>query len=165
MRQTQQPLIVSNAAEETRWPRFLERVRPTGGRSCCSLPLTTARRRLGTLAFACKQPSDYDAADLSFLQLVANQVALAVENALAFQEIEAFKDKLSQEKVYLEREVRTQCHLEGASPSQRRKLSTVMPVLSDQRLTKSTRASRVSWGTQAPVRVPQALFLAGRAPP
>jgi transcriptional regulator with GAF, ATPase, and Fis domain len=56
----------------------------------------------------CKQPAAYDAADLSFLQLVANQMALAVENALAFQEIEARKEKLSHEKVYLEQEVCTQ---------------------------------------------------------
>ena len=51
--------------------------------------LTTARRRLGTLVFASRQPAVYDAADVGFLQLVANQVAVAVENALAFQEIEA----------------------------------------------------------------------------
>lgn len=44
--QNQRPLIISDGAEETRWPRFLELVRPTGGRSCCQLPLTTARRRL-----------------------------------------------------------------------------------------------------------------------
>jgi formate hydrogenlyase transcriptional activator len=59
------------------------------------------------MTFACKQPSAYDAADLRFLQRVANQVALAVENALAFQEIAALKDKLAKEKAYLEEEVRT----------------------------------------------------------
>ena len=108
MWQTQQPLILPDVAEETRWPRFMEQVRPYGGRSACELPLTTSRRRLGTLVLVSKQPSAYDAADVGFLQLVANQVALAVENALAFQEIEALKDKLSQEKAYLEEEVRTE---------------------------------------------------------
>src|SRR5512145_493244 len=38
-------------------------------------------------------------------------------------------------------------------------------VLSDQRRTKSTIWSRVSCGTQTPVRVPQAFFLAQHAPP
>jgi len=71
--QTQEPLIISNGAAESRWPRYRERVRPAGGQSCCSLPLTTARRRLGTLAFVCKQPYAYAAAALSFLQRVANQ--------------------------------------------------------------------------------------------
>jgi formate hydrogenlyase transcriptional activator len=71
------------------------------------LHLTTARRRLGVLTFACKQAGAYDTADVAFLQQVANQVAVAVENALAFDEIQALQDKLHQEKVYLEEEVRT----------------------------------------------------------
>jgi formate hydrogenlyase transcriptional activator len=112
--QTQHPLIVSSVAEDKRWPGLQERARPYGVQSFCWLPLTTARRRLGTLNFACKQPSAYDEADVGFLQLVANQVAVAVENALAFQEIEAafreieaLKDKLAKENAYLEEEVRT----------------------------------------------------------
>jgi formate hydrogenlyase transcriptional activator len=82
--QTQQPLITSNVGELRRWPGLLERVRPYGVQSYCWLPLTTARRRLGALVFTSKQPSTYDAADVDFLQQVANQVAVAVENALAF---------------------------------------------------------------------------------
>src|SRR5580704_9520718 len=106
--QTQQPFILSNLAEDQRWPRLQERARPYGVQSFCWLPLTTARRRLGTLSFSCKQPSAYDVADVGFLQLVANQVAVAVENALAFQEIEALKDKLAKENSYLEEQVRTE---------------------------------------------------------
>jgi formate hydrogenlyase transcriptional activator len=105
--QTQHPLIVSNVAEESRWPQFPERAKPFGVNSVCYVPLTTARRRLGVLVFACKQASAYDTADVDFLEQVANQVAMAVENALAFEKIEALKDKLHQEKVYLEEEVRT----------------------------------------------------------
>jgi formate hydrogenlyase transcriptional activator len=109
--QTQKPLVVSNVAEETRWPQILERSRPFGVNSLCYLPLTTARRRLGLLVFACKQTGAYDTADVDFLQQVANQVAVAVENALVFDEIEALKERLHQEKVYLEEEVRTEHHL------------------------------------------------------
>src|SRR6516225_2926924 len=87
--QTQQPLITSRIADLKRWPRLLEHVQSYGVQSSCWLPLTTARRRLGTLGFASKQPSTYDTADAGFLQHVANQVAVAVENALAFQEVEA----------------------------------------------------------------------------
>jgi formate hydrogenlyase transcriptional activator len=61
--QTQQPLITSRVDELRRWPRLLERVQPHGVQSCCWLPLTTARRRLGALVFTSKQPSTYDAAD------------------------------------------------------------------------------------------------------
>ncbi len=92
---TQKPLVTSNVAELARWPRLLERVQPYGVQSFCFLPLTTARRRLGALVFTSKQPATYDGSDVHFLQLVANQVAVAVENALAFEEIEALKDKLA----------------------------------------------------------------------
>ena len=68
-------------------------MQPYGVQSYCWLPLTTARRRLGALVFTSKQPSTYEAADLPFLQQIANQVAVAVENALAFEEIEALNDK------------------------------------------------------------------------
>jgi formate hydrogenlyase transcriptional activator len=105
--QTQHPLIVSNVAEDARWPQLPQRAKPFGVNSLCYLPLTTARHRLGVLTFACKQAAAYDTADVNFLGQVANQVAVAVENALAFDEIEALKDKLHQEKVYLEEEVRT----------------------------------------------------------
>ena len=96
--QTQQPLVTSTVAELSRWPRLLEIVQRYGVQSYCWLPLTTARRRLGTLVFTSNEPSAYDAADLGFLQQAANQVAVAVENALAFEEIAALKDQLHKEK-------------------------------------------------------------------
>ena len=105
---TQQPLVTSNMDELRCWPRFLERVERYGVQSYCWLPLTTARRKLGALVFTSKRTGAYDGSDLPFLQLVANQVALAVENALAFQEIEALTEKLAKAKAYLEEEVRTE---------------------------------------------------------
>jgi formate hydrogenlyase transcriptional activator len=129
--QTQEPLVTSHAAELGRWPRLLEQVRPYGIQSCCWVPLTTARRRLGTLVFTCKQPCAYDTADIDFLQQVANQVAVAVENAQAFAEIEALKDKLHQEKVYLEEEARTEHNfgeIVGDSAALRRALEQVEAV-------------------------------------
>src|SRR6516165_1874544 len=106
--QTQQPLITSCVAELRRWPRLLDIVQPYGVQSYCWLPLTTARRRLGTLNFTSKQVGAYDMADLDFLQQVANQVAVAVENALASAENAALRDKLNQEKIYLQEEIRTE---------------------------------------------------------
>jgi formate hydrogenlyase transcriptional activator len=106
--QNQQAWIFSNVPEEKRWPRALERAKWYGVHSSCHLPLTTARRRLGILVFACKQPFAYETAEVGFLQLVANQVAVAIENALAFQQIEALKDQLAKENAYLEEEVRTE---------------------------------------------------------
>ena len=129
--QTQKPLIVSTQAEAARWPPFLERVKPFGVHSLCGLPLTTARRRLGALVFGSRQAGAYDAADLDFLQQVANQVAVAAENALAFEEIQALKDKLYQEKVYLEEEIHTEHNFDeivGGSDALRRVLKEVETV-------------------------------------
>jgi formate hydrogenlyase transcriptional activator len=106
--QTQRPLCASSLTELKRWPRLVEILEPHGIQSYCWLPLTTARRRLGTLNFTSKQVGAYDTADTDFLQHVANQVALAVENAIAFGELAALKDKLAQEKAYLEEEARTE---------------------------------------------------------
>jgi formate hydrogenlyase transcriptional activator len=129
--QTQQPLIIANVAEETRWPRFVERVKPYRVKSSCGLPLTTARGRLGTLVFASKEPYAYENADVDFLQQVANQVAVAVENARAFDCIEALQDRLQKEKVYLEEEVRTDHNfgeIVGESAALRRVLKQVETV-------------------------------------
>jgi formate hydrogenlyase transcriptional activator len=129
--QNQEPLIISNLAEESRWPRFLQLVQQTGVRSTCCLALTTARHRLGALAFLSKQVAAYKSADLDFLQLVANQVAVAVENALAFECIEKLKDKLTREKVYLEEEIRTDHNFDeivGESAALRRVLKQIETV-------------------------------------
>jgi formate hydrogenlyase transcriptional activator len=128
---TQQPLILPNQEQFARWPRMLERVEPFGVNSICYLPLTTARCRLGMLVFGCNQAGAYNCGDAAFLHQVANQVAVAVENALAFDEIQALKDKLHQEKVYLEEEARTDHNfgeIVGESAALRRVLKQVEAV-------------------------------------
>lgn len=104
--QTQQPLLVPNVGEETRWPKVTKRMMEDDARSFCFLPLATAVRRLGAMGFMSLEKEAYSEADLEFLQQVANQIAVAVENALAFQEIAQLKDKLAKEKLYLEEELR-----------------------------------------------------------
>jgi formate hydrogenlyase transcriptional activator len=129
--ETQQPLIFSTLADAAPWPRWLEIVAPLGPKSLCILPLTTARKRLGTLVFVSKQEGTYDGVDLDFLGRVAKQVAVAFENALAFEYIEKLKEKLTQEKVYLEEEIRTEHNFEeivGESPVLRRVLKEVETV-------------------------------------
>jgi formate hydrogenlyase transcriptional activator len=129
--QTQKPLITSHVAELKRWPRLLEIVEPYGVQSYCWLPLTTARRRLGTLVFTSKEPGAYATADMDFLQHAANQVAVAVENALAFQEIEALNERLHRENVYLEEEARSENdfgEIVGESSALRRVLKQVETV-------------------------------------
>ena len=104
--QTQQPVLVPDVAEERRWPKVIRCMQEDSSRSFCFVPLTTAVRRLGAMGFVSLEKAAYSEADLEFLQQVANPVAVAVENALAFQEIAQLKDKLAKEKLYLEEELR-----------------------------------------------------------
>ena len=68
-----------------------------------------------------------------FLSLIGNQIAIAVENALAYREIAELKDRLAQEKVYLEDEIRSELNFEeivGRSPALRtvlQEIETVAP--------------------------------------
>jgi formate hydrogenlyase transcriptional activator len=53
--------------------------------------------------------------DVDFLSRASGQIAIAIDNALAYREISELKDKLSQEKLYLEEEIRTEWELRGLS--------------------------------------------------
>jgi formate hydrogenlyase transcriptional activator len=82
--QHQQPLIIPSLEAETRFPAVVEMLQKRGVRSVCALPLTTVHRRLGGLAVGSTRVDGYSKEDVSFLSLVANQVALAVDDALNF---------------------------------------------------------------------------------
>ena len=77
-------------------------------KSFCFLPLISRNRALGTLVLARLRDDAFSQDDIEFLSQVANQIALAVENALAFREIRELKEQLSKEKLYLEDEIRTE---------------------------------------------------------
>src|SRR2546430_4734757 len=99
--QHQQPLLVSDVEKETRFPRVTEVMRQQGVKSYCVVPLTTAQRRLGALGFGSLQEATYDDADLEFLQQVAKQVAVAVDNALNSQSVQSHQQDLARERDHL----------------------------------------------------------------
>jgi formate hydrogenlyase transcriptional activator len=84
-----------------------------GVNSLCDMPLISRDRSLGLLALASREENAFDPDDVSFLSQVARQVAIGVENALAYGEIADLKDKLAQEKLYLEDEIRGGMDFEG----------------------------------------------------
>jgi len=102
-----------------------------GLKSFSFLPLISRNRAIGTLVFARLRDDAFSQADVDFLSQVANQVALAVENALAYREIRELKEQLSKEKLYLEDEIRTEMNfaqIVGSSISLRRALKRVETV-------------------------------------
>ncbi len=92
--QHQQPLIIPSLDAETRFPAVAEMLKNRGVRSVCALPLTTAHRRLGGLAVGSLEADAYSSEEVSFLSLVANQVALAVDDALTNDALRASEESL-----------------------------------------------------------------------
>ncbi len=102
-----------------------------GLRHACILPLSSHGQVRGVLGLARRDDNAFAESDVQFLTQVANQVAIAVENALAFGKISELKEKLNQEKLYLEDEIRTEMNFEeiiGKSPVLKRVLKQVSTV-------------------------------------
>src|SRR5438132_4152761 len=88
-------------------------------RSYVIVPLVVHGRSIGALAVASVNPHQYSEADAAFFQEVANQVALAIENMKAYEEIAALKATLERESVYLREEIHREhnfTELVGNSP-------------------------------------------------
>jgi formate hydrogenlyase transcriptional activator len=104
-----------------------------GLKSVCCLPLISRECLLGVLGVCTSRENAFSEDDLEFLGQVANQIALAVENACAYGEISQLKDRLTRENVYLESEIRSELHFEdivgNSEPLRRvlREIETVAP--------------------------------------
>src|SRR5256712_2811561 len=92
--QHQQPLIIPSLDAETRFPAVAEMLKNRGVRSVCALPLTTVHRRLGGIAVGSTEADAYSKEEVSFLSLVANQVALPVDDVLNFGASQTAKEDL-----------------------------------------------------------------------
>jgi formate hydrogenlyase transcriptional activator len=96
--QTQQPWVVSQLASENRFPDCSRWLSERGMQSLCVVPVTTALRKLGALAFGSTQEAAYPEVDVIFLQQVARQVAVAVDNALNFEQAQSVQQQLKEER-------------------------------------------------------------------
>ena len=97
----------------------------------CMLPLPGRKRVVGTLSLVRTQHNPYSQDELDFLTGVCSQITLVLENALAWQEISELKEKLAQEKLYLEEEIRSEMNFDqivGDSPALRTVLQLVQTV-------------------------------------
>jgi formate hydrogenlyase transcriptional activator len=109
---TGQPLL-ARGEEIDRFPNEnIRALRAEGVRTICCVPLITQGRTFGTLNLASRREDAFPHQDVELLQQVAAQIAIAVENALAFKQIDALKDKLAGEKLYLEEEIRSEFNFE-----------------------------------------------------
>src|SRR5258708_17630971 len=94
-------------------PEMFAKAAGEGMNSFCHVALVSRDRSLGVLAVASRAQNAFDQEDVSFLSQVAQQIAIVVENALAYARIADLKDKLAQQKLYLEDEIRGEKDFEG----------------------------------------------------
>ncbi len=98
--------------------RLYERVVQEGLRTGCYLPLVGRDRVVGVLMLSRRSDNAFENDDVVLLEQVARQVAIAVENALEYEEAVKDRDKETKQRLYLEEEIRAQCGaIVGESPA------------------------------------------------
>ena len=125
-----EPLLTADLRDS---PPFAEHsaLLKDGLRSAISVPMTIKGKIIGTLNVGSRVPGRYGPDEASLLASIAEQVALALENLLAYEEIAALKARLEEENVYLQEEVRTEAafgDVVGQSPAVLGVLATVRKV-------------------------------------
>lgn len=129
---TRKPYIATREdVERLRQSEVVQLHLKEGLKSAAFIPLISRDRVLGTLNVASLQPDAFSPDAVDLLAHAANPVAIAVENALAYQQIADLKDQLAEEKLYLEDEIRTDYNFEeivGESPTLKRALRQVETV-------------------------------------
>jgi formate hydrogenlyase transcriptional activator len=122
---TRLPVISgSTPASDSVWKR-------SGLKSGLKVPLISHDRVLGILGVGRLSEDSFTQEEVDLLTAVGEQVTIAVENALAYQKIDALKNQLQEEKLYLQEEIRSEYNFEeiiGTSRALKRALEDVQTV-------------------------------------
>ena len=125
------PLLLRRAEAAGYSSPVFRRLLDAGLQSFVCIPLATRSGVLGTLNIASMRDDAFTQHDVDLLAQIGNEAAIAIENAMAYRQIAALKDKLAEEKLYLEDEIRTAYDFEeivGESPVWSRVLRDVETV-------------------------------------
>jgi len=82
--------------------------------------LRMANRPLGVITLGSKRAGHFRHQDLDLLGQIATQISLALDNAMAYEKLNASRDQIEEERLYLETELRAEYNFEnivGRSPS------------------------------------------------
>jgi formate hydrogenlyase transcriptional activator len=99
-----------------------------GLQSLCCVPLVRPKGPLGVLVLGSTRADAFKTDDLTLLNQVGAQLAIAIENARTAREVEQLRNRLEHEKRFLEGEPRTHLHFEeiiGESPALKKVLDQV----------------------------------------
>lgn len=130
---TRRPVILNNMDRWSAAPDSVTHLTGIGMKSGLWVPLLHSERTLGTMTVASRAENAFSQHDAEVLSQVAAHVAMAVNNALAYKQIAALRDRLAQEKQYLEDEINLEHNFEdivGESTGLRnvlREIETVAP--------------------------------------
>ena len=117
---TLKPVVVDPGECDEFAPEASAIVAAEGIKAYCNIPLVNHGRALGILSILRTTEAPFSLQDVDFLRRASGQIAIAVENAMAYRQISELKDKLAQEKLYLEEEIRSDFNFEnivGNSPA------------------------------------------------
>ncbi len=98
-------MLLEHVQEDSDAPETMRTLSWMGMQSGCWVPLIHRGEAIGTLAVASKIECGFTQHEAEILVQIAAQVAMAVDNAMAFSRIAELRDQLRQEKQYLEEEI------------------------------------------------------------
>jgi formate hydrogenlyase transcriptional activator len=109
-------------------PEVLERLKAESIAAMAVAPLGTSNGPLGLMAMGSKRPNNFGQEDLDILSQISAQISLALDNALAYGRLSASRNRLEDERLYLESEIRAEYNFEdivGKSPALRKVLDQI----------------------------------------
>lgn len=109
--------------------RFYKLVTAEGLKSGCFLPLISRDGILGILHVCKRAENGFSEEDAEFLEQIARQVTIGVENALEYRQIAESRASLAEQKLYLQEEIRAE-HNFGEIIGDSRVLKTVLQQVS-----------------------------------
>jgi formate hydrogenlyase transcriptional activator len=125
---TRTPEIWSEQDIEKLRPAVFERLKDESIAALAVAPLGTVNGPLGLLGMGSKRPNNFGQEDLDILSQISAQISLALDNALAYGRLSASKNRLEDERLYLESEIRAEYNFEdlvGKSASLRKVLDQI----------------------------------------
>ena len=106
------PELLSAAEIETLPAPIAENLKAESIAAMALAPLTTATGPLGVITMGSRRPNGFGQEDLDLLSQISTQIALAVANAVAYGRVTAARDRLEEERLYLESEIRSEYNFE-----------------------------------------------------
>jgi formate hydrogenlyase transcriptional activator len=125
---TRTPEIWSQQEIEKLPPGVLSRLKHESIASLAVAPLGTSNGPLGFISMGSRRPNNFGQEDLDILSQISAQISLALDNALAYGRLRASRNRLEDERLYLESEIRAEYNFEdlvGKSPALRKVLDQI----------------------------------------